>query len=186
MNVPAKKQMRGRPSGGIGLAVSQSIRKNYTMIYNYDQVTAIFFKRPKLAVLVSYFQPNFENEELIREVADALSNANPDYHIVLLGDFNCRIDIPNEKQESLYDPVWGNNFICWKISEMLIYIPHNGKSPIDLHFTKKTDSLAECELIDSPLPKNPQISGTITGFLPEKWNCAQGEVNVILYGSPTT
>ena len=105
MNVPAKKQMRGRPSGGITLAISQSIRKNYTVIYNYDQVTAILFKRPKFAVLVSYFQPNFENEGLIREVADALSNANPDYHIVLLGDFNCRIDIPNEKQESLYDPL---------------------------------------------------------------------------------
>ena len=74
--------MRGRPSRGITFAVRQSIRENYTVIYKSDQVVAIVFRRPKIAINVSHFRTNFEIEELIQEVADALSNANADYHIV--------------------------------------------------------------------------------------------------------
>ena len=52
--VPTTKHMRGRPSGGKILAVSQSIRKNYAVIYKSDQVIAIVFRRHKIAIIVSY------------------------------------------------------------------------------------------------------------------------------------
>ena len=153
--------MRGRQSGGITPAVSQSIRENCNMIYKSDQVIAIVSRRPKNAIIVSYFQPSFRIEDLIQEVAKALSNANLDYQIVLLGEFNCGIDTANEKQETLFDFLQDNSFVCWNTPEVPTYIPYNGKSTIDLLFTKKPDSLIDCELIDSPLSKHSQISGKI-------------------------
>ena len=113
--------MKGRSSGGITLAVSESLRENYTVIYKANQVTAIVFRRLKIAIIVSDYQPYSEIEELIQEVSDELSNAIPDYHIVLLGDFNCRIVIPNEKQEFFFDFIQDNSFICWKTPEMPTY-----------------------------------------------------------------
>ena len=97
------------------------------MIYKSDQVIAIVFRRHENATIVSYFQPNFQYEELI-QVANALSKANLDYHIVILGEFNCRIDIPNDKQETLFDFLQDNSFICWNTPEVPTYISYNGKS----------------------------------------------------------
>ena len=118
--------MRGRPSGGITLVISQSIRDNYTtVIYKSDQVVANPFRRPKIAIFVSHFQPNFGIEGLIQEVADALGIANPGYHNVLFGDFNCRSDIPNEKQETLFDFLHDNSFICWNTPGVQPYISYH-------------------------------------------------------------
>ena len=166
--VPARKLMKGRPSGGITLALSQSIRENYTVIHKTDQVFAIVYKRPKNAIIVSYFQPKFEIEVLFQEVADALSKADLDYHIVSLGDFNCSFDIPIEKQGTLCDILQDNSLICWNTPEVPTDISHNGISTKDLLFTKEADSLIDCELKDCPLFKHSQISGKITGTLTKR------------------
>ena len=166
--------MKGRPSGGITLAVSQCIRENFTVIDKCDQVNAIVLGRPKIAILVSYFQPIFEIEELVQEVANALSDANPDYHIVLFGEFNCRKDKPNEKQEILFDFLQDNSFICWNTPEVPKYVSHNGESTIDFLFMKKPDSLIDCELIDSRLFEHSEIFGTKSGTVTRRTKLCPG------------
>ena len=141
------------------------MRENHTVICKSDQIIATVIRQPKIAIIVSFFLPSFEIEELIQQVADALSNANPDYQNGLFGDFNCRIDLPKEKQETLFDFLQDNSFICCNTPELPTYISHNGKSTNDMLFTNKLDLLKDCELIDCPLPKHSQISGTINRTL---------------------
>ena len=135
VDVPARKHKRGRPTGDIILAISHSISERYTVIYKSEQIIAVVFRRLRIAIIGSYFQPNFEIEDLIGELVDALSKANPDYHIILLGNYNCRLDIPNEKQETLLSFLQDNSFTCWNNPEVMTYISHNERSTIDLLFT---------------------------------------------------
>ena len=107
-----KKHIRRRASRGITLAVSQYIRENYTVIYKSDQDIAFLFRRPKIGISVSYFQPKYETEELIQEVVDVLCKANRNYHILLFGEFNCKIDMSDEQRENLFVFLQDTSLTC--------------------------------------------------------------------------
>lgn len=95
----AFKKEKGRPSGGILIAVKPYLQpQEIRSTVNYIILRTVFD-----FVLTFYFPPQTDSEYLLGEVNEALSHVNFSERIIISGDFNCRIDTECEKSKELED-----------------------------------------------------------------------------------
>ena len=74
-------------------------------------------------------------EEIIDDIADKLHHTQQTDKVLLLVDFNCRIDQTNIRLPCLLEYVSHENLICMNDPEEKTYMCNNGSNSIDLCFT---------------------------------------------------
>ena len=137
-----KNQKRGRPSGGLAIA----IRKNLNVTPKTKAATdnyLIVELDSKLTVVVMYFKPDTPVEDIVYEISNAFDDIETD-KIVIGGDFNCRLDLKatENRAQFLVDhmKVLGLNIVN---DSQPTFKNSKGTSCIDLLFTNiPTDQLA--------------------------------------------
>ncbi|CAG0893137.1 unnamed protein product [Darwinula stevensoni] len=131
-NSPAmKRARRGRPSGGITIAVKPFMEPS--LLLKSESYVVV---QTKVCNLVCcYVQPQCEVEEMLEVVLRALENINQELPTILTGDFNARSDILSDKGEALQNLLFASGYTMVNDPITPTYLCHNGKSTIDLIFT---------------------------------------------------
>ena len=101
LNIPAVKQSRGRPFGGITACIHQ--RNTNTMIELYRDTYTLCTRVGKinLQILTSYFPPNTDIEDIIISITEAMKATIPSQDTIIIGDYNCRVDKQSERGKAL-------------------------------------------------------------------------------------
>jgi hypothetical protein len=127
---------RGRPAGGLSVFASPALG-GIQPIYRTPRVLLVYTSSPLLNVLIGYFPPEYNIDDLISELSTALSMRKMCTHTIIAGDLNCRIDQHprSQRTNSLINALAHEGF--WLVTEASIptYLCHNGSSTIDLFFT---------------------------------------------------
>src|SRR5690606_12301327 len=91
---------RGRASGGLLITVRARLKPT---LVNNDQF-GIAVKTTYAYFLTLYFPPNYSIEHLIETVMSPIVKCNDTtLPIVIDGDFNCRLDTPNDRSNALLE-----------------------------------------------------------------------------------
>jgi len=93
----AQLNPRGRPTGGISLAVKNGC--NYKLINSTKNGMAIVISN--ICINIFYFSPNTALDEIFEECTKFLDIIPVELKTITIGDFNCRIDRPCERGKAL-------------------------------------------------------------------------------------
>ena len=125
----AIKENAGRPAGGLLVAVKPYL--NPKKLFSSRFCVAI--ETSHFAAIIFYFSPIVESLTLVEEVAERLCDMDLTEPCLVFGDFNARMDVPdNEKAMLLLDVMDDFGFSMLSNKHEHTYICHNGKSTIDL------------------------------------------------------
>ena len=102
INIPAVKMPKGRPKGGITIALHQRVNDSMIKIASTEHLLAIKMEHSKANLIIAYFPPKYEIEEMTNEITDIIPKANLENDTILIGDFNCRLDKTDERTRQEY------------------------------------------------------------------------------------
>lgn len=125
----ATKHARGRPSGGLlaGFRGSSSMDLKSTTDHH------IHCRVRGITIIGFYFPPDCPIDDVIDESSTAIGGADTG-SIIVLGDFNCRIDNGSERGQLLVSAMEGLGLTLHTCPDSPTYVCHNGSSTIDLGF----------------------------------------------------
>ena len=86
-------------------------------------------------IIAAYFQPDYDEEELLDEVTAALNLIPRTDTVVMAGDLNCRIDKNHPKAVRVVEAIQKEGLSLINDEEEKTYIGPNGCSTIDLVFS---------------------------------------------------
>lgn len=159
-SIPAEKPEdgRGRPFGGITIYSKPFVNLEVIKSSNNKIHCSTSFGE----VLCYYFNPITDISDIVQELTEDILTIKSDTCIIV-GDFNCRTDKPNQKGESLLNLLHSKQFRLINNPTEPTYICHNGQSCIDLTFvkSKKYKVLKECQILKDPLKKHQRVKATI-------------------------
>ena len=148
----ATKNARGRASGGLTIAVRNGL--NFSIVSKSDHLIHIGLPDANIDIISCYFQPNFAEEELLEHLDSELSRSIYST-IIVLGDFNSRID--SESPSIVLEFMVAAGFYLSTNPNFKTYISKQGSSCIDLCFTNKLAIIKDVELIQDPVRKHQKI-----------------------------
>jgi hypothetical protein len=88
----------GRPRGGVTVLVAPSIPAP-TLVGSGENYLVV--RIGSVLLVAAYFSPAMLTSVVMEELADIFSSLPADHHILLAGDFNCRIDMPVHPERTI-------------------------------------------------------------------------------------
>ena len=89
----------------------------------------------EIAIIAAYYAPNHTALDIIEELRQLILQQNKK-PIIITEDFNCRIDVDNYKAKLVTEKIRDEGFTQLNDNKTPTYICHNGKSTIDLAFSR--------------------------------------------------
>ncbi len=163
----ANKQNRGRPVGGLMMAVRVSIRSK--LIVANEQYISV--KIADTILTLFYFRPEEELEEIVATINDSInSNRNINKNLIIMGDFNCRIDNGSFRGLALTESLLDQGFSLLNPPDEPTYFCHSGSSCIDLVFYRNVDiTEPETNIYFDPIRKHQRLMFSFDSqVLPER------------------
>jgi hypothetical protein len=137
INLLATKENRGRPVRGISIFYNNIFGEVKNSIKIKDCTLITFFQN--FVIILCYFHPGMNEIDIEDELLTAFGKINDinDTNIILLGDFNCRLDKNNSKAVSLLELTSRYGLSLCNDSQIKTFgMPRFG-SVIDLVFVSK-------------------------------------------------
>ena len=130
----AKRNELGRLSGDV-LCLIKAHLAPFKIIHKEDNVKALSTKA--CMVISAYFNPTTKDLEIIDTLSNVFGKIQSEEakNIILQGDFNCRIDKPSCKTKAALEFLQEEGFQL-QSNDISTYMCHNGKSTVDLTFTR--------------------------------------------------
>jgi hypothetical protein len=123
---------RGRPFRGISIYYNAKMGSliNVKKLENFLIINFEF-----LTVIGTYLNPKIKKDTLLNELLSTLKHIKHFQNLIFAGDFNCRLDKPNDKTETLLDFMEENSMtLANEAPYKCTYVCKQGTSVIDLIF----------------------------------------------------
>lgn len=130
-DVLAKKEERGRPFGGLLIAVKPHLKPREVSHSDHFLVVSTL----SCNVILCYFNPKCDSSDFAVELVQAFSGVDLSKPSLVCGDFNARLDKPNSKTEDLLELLNDFGFNPLNSSSCPTYYGYKGSSVIDLYFS---------------------------------------------------
>lgn len=128
----AKAQSRGRPQGGVAIAVRTSTWAELL----HSSPTTVAVEIPEYYLIVSYYPPHMEVEEIVEELAESIGKCtNDSKHVICAGDYNCDISKDSNRTNAFRAGIEDLGLRIENDAGTPTYYCHNGSSTIDLVMT---------------------------------------------------
>lgn len=160
----ATKQDRGRPSGGLLVAVKPQFSPKLVVKSDCCVAVSTAFGN----VIGCYFNPAWKIEDIVDELVACFSEIDLSLPTLACGDFNARIDDQSDKGSDLCDFFRDFGFECLNDPEVSTYICHNGKSTIDLIFLNSPFDNITVKVGGSLLRKHLPVHVSVQGNFSSK------------------
>ena len=132
----ARKEARGRPSGGVTCLISPKITPFEVLLNEEDQLVV----KTRIGILVCvYYRPECSALDVVDSVQRAIDVIPTNERVILAGDLNCPIDKANRKAEIVLSYLEEEGLMLVNNRNVLTYICHNGGSAVDLAFVRGFD-----------------------------------------------
>ena len=105
------------------------------IISTTEQNHSLLIETKYITILAAYFQPNETAIDIIDELGQQITWSKTDKPLIIAGDFNCRLDVPNHKIKLVLESLQEGLFLL-NDRNVPTYICHNGKSTIDISLTR--------------------------------------------------
>jgi hypothetical protein len=137
----------GRPRGGVSVLVAPSV-PSPTLVSAGENYLVV--ELDSVLIVAAYFSPAMDTLVFIEKLADIIASLPSDRHILLAGDFNCRIDkVPHPERTALFiDLINSSGLRLCSQPSPFTFEADQGASTIDLFAT--TLPLDDC-LVPSPI-----------------------------------
>lgn len=121
----------GRPSGGVSILLKPTIGKIKEITKEYN---AAMVKTENLTIVGMYLKPETTEGDAVDSIMKVITEAKNERNVIIAGDFNGRIDKPDQKTEIILETMQEEGFTLINKPELTTYIAPNGSSAIDLVF----------------------------------------------------
>ena len=159
----ATKHERGRPTGGITIAVHQRIMNKCDVVSKSDFCISFKLENTPRFFIVAYFNPDIEEDDMLHELSRNLCFSQSTDEIFLFGDFDCRIDKPDEKTNALLEFLHLQHLNCINDAEEKTFVNSQGSSTIELCFTNAGHRVSDWKIINSLLSNHRLLTLSNTG-----------------------
>ncbi|KAJ4429269.1 hypothetical protein ANN_26272 [Periplaneta americana] len=144
IHVLAEQSPLGRPKGGITCLIHPKLSP-FQMIHKTDHILAI---RTKTCCIIGvYFQPELRQDHIVDELSNALLKVTRNEMLILAGDLNCRIDLPDLKTTTIISFLESEGLTLINNKDTKTYIGPNGSSTIDLVFGNMKGATLDCQRV---------------------------------------
>lgn len=164
---------RGRPKGGITMLIKPRLAP-FEILQNTKNILLV--KTNACTVLNAYFNPEYKAEEIEEEINQALRKTNTTDNVIIMGDLNCRIDVPTQKTKTVINYIEEEGFTLVNKRENHTYLGPNGASTIDLVFTNSDKTHQEIRR-DIPVRKHIPICTVIYVKASQQRNTSRKQIN---------
>ena len=156
IHTQARKLPRGRPMGGLTIAINKRLRQSGKTLMCSEHSLAVSLSDTSIKLIVTYFPPNTVMNIIFAEIEQVLDSFDDSDSAIYCGDFNCRTENNLPRGKDLMDFFYSKNFICLNDPETPTYVAHNGQSTIDLIFYRQNQhrSHATIDIVPSHITKH--------------------------------
>ena len=155
----ARKEERGRPKGGLACLLKPHMTPYEVKAQDDNK---LIVQTRECLIIVVYYQPEFTAKEIIDNLSQALEMAAEGERIILCGDLNCPIDKRTEKAMQVVAYLQEEGLKLINDEKDPTYICHNGKSTIDLVFTRGF-AIVDQRQGEEPIRKHLPVMVTLKG-----------------------
>ena len=107
---PARQPAKGRPIGGLTIAINKRFRHSAKELYNSEHILLVSLSNCTTKLMLCYFQPTYNIGNILNEIENALDYLEDKHPVIVCGDFNCRIDHSNQRGVDLLAFFSANDF----------------------------------------------------------------------------
>jgi hypothetical protein len=137
----------GRPVGGVSVLMNSKFRE---IVVRLRETNAIVVESDQMVIIAGYSSPTEDLADFVEKMIRILSVNDSSKVCIVAGDFNCRIDTPEDTERTTALKNILREFGYWLVSKPRPYTYNSkGSSTIDIYATNgKVGEIADVNLVE--------------------------------------